>query len=240
MRYCISDIHGCLRTFLALLEKLNLDKENDTLYILGDLIDRGQDSAQVVQHVLNMREQGYTVICLRGNHEDFLLKAARLDDDGAYWVVGGNGGMATLRSYGIEKSDIMIFWNKIPKTHQDFYKSLPVILEEDDVVLVHAGLDFHLKNPIDDTRAEVMMWDRDFVFDAAKMRGKTLITGHTPRPSGEVFDSRNDAWVNIDGGAYFVNHNGLGYMLALRLEDRELFWQPNIELPVLGSGPYSR
>ena len=72
MKYVISDIHGCIRTFEALLKMLHFSI-SDELYLLGDYIDRGPDSKSVLDLILSMRNKGYKIAALRGNHEELLL-----------------------------------------------------------------------------------------------------------------------------------------------------------------------
>ena len=99
-RYAISDIHGCYQTFIDLLAQLNLTKE-DELYLLGDLIDRGPNSKGVIDHVMQMQEDGYKVTVLMGNHEYMFLQA--IDETIPYcwdwrryqlWIK--NGGITTM------------------------------------------------------------------------------------------------------------------------------------------------
>ncbi|MFT5168289.1 MAG: serine/threonine protein phosphatase 1, partial [Saprospiraceae bacterium] len=62
-QYAISDIHGCAKTFKALLEQISFSKE-DVLYLLGDYVDRGPDSKGVIDHIWQLQSEGYTVFCL--------------------------------------------------------------------------------------------------------------------------------------------------------------------------------
>ena len=71
--YVIGDIHGRLVTFISMLDKLKLDKERDTLYLLGDYTDSGPDGIGVIQHIMNMQDQGFKVHCLMGNHDKMML-----------------------------------------------------------------------------------------------------------------------------------------------------------------------
>ena len=75
-QYAIGDIHGCSKTFKELLDKIGLI-EGDELYLLGDYIDRGPDSKGVIDTIFELREKGFKVICLRGNHESMLLDALK-------------------------------------------------------------------------------------------------------------------------------------------------------------------
>jgi len=224
--YAISDIHGCFNTFKALLEQIKLEK-TDKLFILGDLIDRGSQSAQVVDHILYLRSTGFDITCLRGNHEDFLLKCLNDVPEYLYWWFV-NGGKITLKSYG---NDATADWKSaIPKEHIDFYKAMPVIAFYENFVLVHAGLDFSKESPIRDTDEHTMMWERDFICDSSKIQNKTLITGHTPTP---LFPSisvmRDSGHVIIDNGCVFKDARGFGNLVALNLDNMELFHVPNCE-----------
>lgn len=96
-RFAISDIHGCLRSFRALLEEINFSKE-DTLYLLGDYIDRGPDSKGVIDHIWKLQKEGYTVHCLRGNHEQMLLN--EISSPNNYF----DGESETLRSFGVKQN----------------------------------------------------------------------------------------------------------------------------------------
>ena len=97
-RFAISDIHGCRATFEKMLtEVLQLQKE-DTLYLLGDYIDRGPDSRGVIDHIWALQKEGYQVHCLRGNHEQMLLD--EVDKDG-FWYKGNR---ATLDSFQIKSN----------------------------------------------------------------------------------------------------------------------------------------
>lgn len=96
MNYCVSDIHGCSKTLRALLRSISLTP-TDTVYFLGDYVDRGPDSKGVLDIVMGMPN----AICLKGNHEDMMLKA--LEPTAGYdtkrlWME--NGGEPTLKSFG--------------------------------------------------------------------------------------------------------------------------------------------
>jgi serine/threonine protein phosphatase 1 len=72
-RLAISDIHGCYNTFDSLLQTIGLSKENESLYILGDMINRGKHSKKVIKKILSLQNQGYSIFPLRGNHEQFVI-----------------------------------------------------------------------------------------------------------------------------------------------------------------------
>ena len=73
-RFAVPDIHGCNKTFQALLDRIQLTT-NDQLFLLGDYIDRGPDSVGVLDTILRLKEEGYSVFPLRGNHEQMLIES---------------------------------------------------------------------------------------------------------------------------------------------------------------------
>src|SRR5438876_897645 len=99
--FVISDIHGCLKTFRYLLEDIIHYTKSDTLYLLGDYIDRGPDSKGVIDYILSLKERGYRIYPLKGNHEQLLLDAY---EEAPFaekaWL--RNGGENTLKSFGVK------------------------------------------------------------------------------------------------------------------------------------------
>lgn len=71
--YVMSDIHGQLNSFHSMIDKIGLDKEKDTLYLLGDYVDWGQDGVGVIQQIMKMQKDGFSIKCLMGNHEKMML-----------------------------------------------------------------------------------------------------------------------------------------------------------------------
>ena len=204
MRYAISDIHGCPKTFRHLLRQIDFSKE-DELFLLGDYIDRGPDSSGVVEHIWELQQRGYTIRCLLGNHEEMLLDAMEQ---------GKNG------------------WDYAPpdRLYDRLYtwmNGLPRYFEIDGYVLVHAGLNFHRANPLQDT--EALVWLRrwyDTVFSEwAQMwlAGRVIVHGHTPEPVISVRRGieqmvRNQR-VCIDSGCA-MRAFGMQHLTALNLDTR--------------------
>lgn len=97
--FAIGDIHGCSKTFEKLLfEKINIQK-TDQIFCIGDYIDRGENSKAAIDLILQLRQEGYSLFTLRGNHEQMLLDC--LIDPTAYELWIRNGGDQTLLSFGI-------------------------------------------------------------------------------------------------------------------------------------------
>src|SRR5450631_145864 len=99
-RFVIGDIHGCQTTLQAMVEEALQLKETDTLYLLGDYIDRGPDSKGVLDYIMQMRESGYDVQALKGNHEELMLNAVADPTECYIWF--GNRGRSTMREFGVE------------------------------------------------------------------------------------------------------------------------------------------
>jgi len=125
-RFVISDIHGCAKTFKSLLKKL---KKPNVIYLLGDYIDRGNDSKGVIDIIMS----NSNIIPIRGNHEKLLLKA--LEDNERLEKFIRGGGKATLESFGVSKIE------DIPKKYIEWFRSLKKKLKLSDFRFVHNELD---------------------------------------------------------------------------------------------------
>lgn len=219
-RFAIADIHGCAATFAALLAKINLQRR-DTLYLLGDYIDRGPDSKWVLDRILELIGEGFDLKPLLGNHEQLLLDA--LSDQAAFSIWKGNGGYETLQQFGVNHPA------KLPNCYIDFLISLPLIYVLEDFVLVHAGLDFRKGDPIAETAAKDLLWVRDYRCDAQKLAGRTLITGHSMTPLFAIRESLATNHIKLDNGCYDNGEMGQGALVALDLNNRELVVVQNME-----------
>ncbi len=123
-QFAISDIHGCHLTFKALLDKIAFST-SDELYLLGDYIDRGPDSKNVLDTIFELQQNNYNLQCLRGNHEQMLLDEAdqRSTDR---WV--RHGGLQTLESFNAKKME------DIPDKYYHFLRELPYFFEVDSFI----------------------------------------------------------------------------------------------------------
>src|SRR5215813_3694072 len=117
--YVVGDIHGRLSQFKALVSSLDYDPKRDRIVLLGELIDRGEDSPGVVNYALELQEESPNFICLRGNHEQMLLDLIEFGD--LLWLVPENGGAVTIAQYGCkydeETSTLSL---QIPAAHLEF------------------------------------------------------------------------------------------------------------------------
>lgn len=220
-RFAISDIHGCQKTFEALLDKVGFTKA-DTLYLLGDYIHRGPDSIGVVENILKMQKSGYQVHCLMGNHEDMALAEILQLRDGQI--------KAPLDTF---VKELLLAYGSVPGHFYRFILDLPSMLRLDDYILVHAGFDFKHDNPFYDVRA--MRWIRDWYqnINYAFIGNATILHGHTPiKPS--VMDQQflnldKNRYLDIDGGCVFNTYDnyigGYGYLCAFNMDERTLVKQ---------------
>jgi serine/threonine protein phosphatase 1 len=193
--FAVGDIHGCLEKLKELLRSIGADPQNDTLIFIGDYIDRGNSSREVVDYVIRLKSEYRKVVCLLGNHEYMLIHYLEgLDED----IYLENGGIATLHSYGISRADEPEKRKaKIPREHRQFFESLLPYYETDDYIFVHAGLKPGL--PLHEQTLHELLWVRHEFIDSEDDFGKMVIFGHTPLRHPLMMPNK----IGIDTGAFF-------------------------------------
>lgn len=189
----IGDIHGCYREFCAVLDCLAPDLTHDYLVILGDLIDRGPDSYEVVQKARQLQAHYGTdhVIVLRGNHEQMALEY--FSGNGDWWNFNGNE--FTLASY--EKH------GKVIQVDLNYFASLPLTYEKNGFLFVHAGLNPH--KSLEDQDDSDLLWIREAFYTSRKQWPFTIVFGHTPTYAlvrQNVPVSRS-GWIALDTGCVY-------------------------------------
>ena len=174
--FVTSDIHGCFREFSELLEGMAINYMVDRLIILGDYIDRGPMSFEVVNKVILLRHQfgPEHIVLLRGNHEQMAIDYFESGDTN--WDFNEN--QATIDSFARHQDNV--------QNYLGFFKSLPLMYQDDDAVYVHAGID--PSRQLDEQRDFDLLWIRDKFYQSRRKFAKTVIHGHTPT----LFTSRND------------------------------------------------
>ena len=226
-KLAISDIHGCAKTFGALLDNLAFSKA-DQLFLLGDFIDRGPDSKGVFDRIIQLQNDGYQVRCLRGNHEDMMLDAFSNRKKEAMWK--NNGGMDMLESFGVRDQ------HELPKQYIDLVNSFEYCIETEGFILVHAGLDFLRNDPFHDKYS--MMWLRDwYQFIRYDWLGERIIIhGHTPVPKETIEEQLiklpAQRYLDIDNGcvfAPFAAGRGLGKLCCFDMTNQHLYFQQYVE-----------
>jgi serine/threonine protein phosphatase 1 len=170
----VGDIHGCLRPFEALLEAV-APKTDDKIILLGDCIDRGPDSAGVIERVLTLCRT-HSVTTIKGNHEQMMLDARESHDKHADWLL--NGGDATLRSYAGVRGRLA----DVPPEHWRFLESgLVDYVETDTHIFVHANA--YPDQAMADQPEYMLRWERCDTI-APHESSKVIVCGHTPQKSG--------------------------------------------------------
>ena len=106
-----------------------------------------------------------------------------------------------------------------------FVRGLPVFVELDDFLLVHAEFDFSLADPFGEEGVESMLWSRGKPYPGKK----PVLCGHTPLPLDRILEGLRTNRINLDNGCCYVGHFGYQNLLAYSLDDGELLVQPNIE-----------
>jgi serine/threonine protein phosphatase 1 len=171
----IGDIHGCLAQLEALLQAVALAAD-DHLILLGDLGDRGPDSAGVLKLVLKLG-QSHRVTTIKGNHEQMMLGARDSHDARADWLL--NGGDATLRSYGGARGTV----RDVPADHWQLLSAgLVDYFETDTHIFVHASA--YADMPMEEQPDYMLRWER-FENITPHESGKVIVCGHTPQKSGQ-------------------------------------------------------
>jgi serine/threonine protein phosphatase 1 len=216
--YAIGDIHGCLDRLVALHEMIAEDiaarpTGHITLVHLGDLVDRGADSAQVVDWLINQPPvPADTIVNLMGNHEHMMLSAVVGTDKDApnQWLV--NGGADSLLSWGISRAVPAAEWaSRIPLQHLMFLRDLAISHTVGPYLFVHAGIRPGV--PLDQQSRHDMMWIREPFLSSRADHGVVVVHGHTPKREPVVQPNR----IAIDTGAVLG-----GALTCLVLEEDRL------------------
>lgn len=230
-RWVIPDIHGCITTLKQLIETCIVPTKEDELYFLGDYIDRGPDGRGVIDYIMSMQSQGYNIGYLVGNHEYYCMNAFNMDK---HRFLGKSkihkeweryGAKTTLKSFGAKRP------RQIDEKYIDWMHKGHYFIELDDYILVHAGMNFNIDNPFDDTMS--MMWARDFKVDRTKTGGKKIIHGHVPVEYSLIqlfIESEGYDFIALDNGVYYRDQKvGFGNLMALELNSMQLIAQPNCD-----------
>lgn len=219
--YVIGDVHGCKDLLEALIRKIDAETETQPcpLVFVGDYIDRGEQSAEVLHWVRQAsQDDDRQVICLIGNHEDMLLKF--LEDPterGARWL--RYGGLQTLSSFGIgaisDKSsagamirarDALV--SAMGHELIDWLRALPTHWQSGNVAVVHAGADPQVA--LQDQDPRILKWGHPDFFDKPRSDGIWMVHGHTIVDQAQAAEGR----IATDTGAFATGRLTAGYVEA--------------------------
>jgi serine/threonine protein phosphatase 1 len=207
--YVVGDVHGRLDLLEALEEQIaahaKVVDENVWVVLVGDLVDRGPSSAQVLDHVIKPSQHRFRRLCLSGNHEQAMLEAFESAEAMEWWC--RYGGIETLASYGISISQLdpgarswqtnrSVLKAHIPDEHVQFLLGLPVMIQVPGYVLVHAGMRPGVA-PEDQTDQDLRWYRYDVSGDVSET-DYCVVHGHTIVEQPLVTSGR----IAIDTGAF--------------------------------------
>ena len=223
--YAIGDIHGRLDLLQILHQRIRTDHDGraeaeGVIVYVGDYIDRGRDSQAVVELLCGAPLPGFSVVCLKGNHEQSLLTFLEDIKIGPSWLY--YGGAETLTSYGIVASSLeqdterltahqAALREALPAHHLAFLQTLPLTHREGDYLFAHAGIRPGVA--IEAQKPRDLMWIRDKFLTSPRDHGCIVVHGHSITPAPDVKANR----IGIDTGAY---QSGVLTCLALEGEER--------------------
>jgi len=214
--FAIGDIHGCFDSLKELIEsKIQLQK-NDKLILLGDYIDRGDKSKEVVDYIIELQEKGFDIIPLMGNHEAMLLDAYKNEKNTSIWIL--NGGDETLKSFDI--SSLKDTESKYIK----FFEDLRYYYTFEKYLFVHAGFNDNVLNPFTDYYS--MLWKCKKSYTNSLLANKTIIHGHNPISVSKCEDRvlSKLGVINIDTGCVYKDKDGFGRLTAYECNTRRILF----------------
>jgi serine/threonine protein phosphatase 1 len=182
--YVVGDIHGCLAALLQIESLILQDAAQfqaiPTIVLLGDMVDRGPQTAALIDHVMSRQRLGTRVICLKGNHEDMMLDFLANPEANMDWL--DFGGYETLASYGIDITDLarmagrklsQILGAHVPQSHINFLQGTLPGLQVGQFLLTHAGAD--RDKPLTAQPLKALLWGSA---GQVAPQDLTLIHGH--------------------------------------------------------------
>jgi serine/threonine protein phosphatase 1 len=209
--YAIGDVHGRFDLLIALAARIAQDlaerppRQSREIF-LGDYVDRGPQSREVLDWLIDAPPLCDERICLMGNHEAMFLAALADPAELDLWLI--NGGLATLASYAGQPAEELarlsraelfaVLQTAVPRHHRDLLSGLQRMALFPGYIFVHAGL--RPGRPLEAQRAEDMIWIREPFLSSRADFGALVVHGHTPVDVPELLPNR----INIDTGAFFT------------------------------------
>ena len=205
IHYAIGDVHGRDDLLEAMLARIAADRDyrhpdsEATMVLVGDYVDRGPDSAAVVDRLMRGVDD-FELICLKGNHEAMLLACTESDDRQAWagWI--HNGGDTTIHSFGVKvrygffRPDHLV--DALGAERLAWLRDLPLHHQTPDYLFVHAGI--LPGRPIEEQSERDLLWIRNRFLNSDKDHGRLVVHGHTPMEEPDIRPNR----IGIDTGAF--------------------------------------
>ncbi|KEJ90594.1 metallophosphoesterase family protein [Sulfitobacter donghicola] len=208
--YAIGDVHGQIEELNRVLALIEKDGGPDAeVVFIGDYTDRGANSAEVIDTLIQGLAVGKPWRCLMGNHDrmfswfmrDYPQHDAYLPVY-LYWLHERLGGDTTMASYGVKMKETdrqtavhALAKAAVPQAHVDFLNNLSLSYETDDLFFAHAGIKPGV--PLDQQDEEDLLWIRKEFHVDTRDHGKLIVHGHTPVETATHYGNR----INIDAGA---------------------------------------
>ena len=214
--FTIGDIHGCFDSLKELVQNKILLQKSDKLILLGDYIDRGDKSKEVIDYIIELRKKEFDIIPLMGNHEAMLLDAYKNEKNIPKWIQ--NSGDETLKSFKINSL------KDIESKYIKFFKDLRYYYSFEDYLFVHAGFNNNVLNPFTDYYS--MLWKCEESYTNPLLANKTIIHGHYPISVSKCEErvlSKLDV-INIDTGCVYKDEEGFGRLTAYECNNERILF----------------
>ena len=223
--YAIGDVHGRADLLIELHQQIREDGADfdgrRVVVYLGDYMDRGLQSKQVVDLLLEEQLPGFESVFLKGNHEQAMLDFLDYPEATAGWL--NFGGRETLISYGVSVTFMPLMKDMsrlsaeldqvLPESHREFLDDGLLSWQLGDYYFVHAGVRPGV--PLPDQHFEDQLWIRDEFIDSQADHGAVIVHGHTITPEVQFCDNR----IALDTGAF---HTGILTCLVLEGTEQRL------------------
>ena len=214
--FAIGDIHGCYDSLKKMIEEVIKLQKIDKLILLGDYIDRGKKSKEVIDFIIQLLEQKFDIVPLMGNHETMLLDAIKNEKNVSKWIQ--NGGVQTLKSFKI--SSIKNLDSKYVK----FFNTLKYYYLFNEFLFVHAGFNDNMVNPFSDFYS--MIWKCKESYNNPLLANKTVVHGHNPININQckTIVSSKHRVINIDTGCVYKDKLGFGKLTAYDCNNHQIYF----------------
>lgn len=190
--YAIADLHGRYDLLCEAIKLILADggKDGGTIVTMGDYIDRGPQSREVIEFLMNLEANpapGWKVVCLKGNHEAIMFETIMKPLHPEWWMT--NGGRQTIYSYGHPKLKVGRYYEDVhlgvvPHDHLKWIASLPTYFEDDNRLFVHAGVPDDAA--MDQQREDTLLWMLYPEGADQGWQGKHVVHGHHQFVNGPI------------------------------------------------------